>query len=138
MIGGRERRMLTFAAREAQILSVLPAAGEGGTSLAGFQRQLGWIAEARGARNDLMVGLRIPFGELAGLGESRRAAAERFAARTGMSPEDALGSPFALVGDLPSVADHLREIGERFGVSYVTVSEELAWQIAPVVAELGA
>jgi hypothetical protein len=54
----------------------------------------------------------------------------------GMTPEEALESPFVLVGDLARIKDHLIEVRERFGVTYVTVSEDLAWQIAPIVKEL--
>jgi probable F420-dependent oxidoreductase len=138
MIGGRGRRMLSMAAKEAQIISILAATSEGGNRLAGFEEQLSWIAEAGGReRNDLMVGIRIPFGQVVAPGESPRAVAERFASR-GMTPEDVLESPFVLVGDLARIKDHLAEIQERYGISYVTVSEDLAWQIAPVVRELSA
>jgi probable F420-dependent oxidoreductase len=137
MIGAREKRMITFAAKHAQILSVLSAAGEGGNRLAGFERQLGWIREAGGfERDDLMVGLRIPFGELAAPGESAHAAAERYGARLSMPADDVLDSPFMLVGDLPRIRDHLVEIRERFGVSYITLSEDFAWQLAPIIEDL--
>lgn len=137
MIGARERRMLTMAAREAQIVSILAATSEGGNRLAGFERQLGWIEKAGGRlRDDLQVGIRIPFGEIAGPGESTRDVAERLGARLGMAPDELLASPFFLVGEPSRVKDHLVEITERYGISYITVSEGLAWQLSPVVAEL--
>jgi alkanesulfonate monooxygenase SsuD/methylene tetrahydromethanopterin reductase-like flavin-dependent oxidoreductase (luciferase family) len=137
MIGARERRMLSFAAREAQIISVLAATGEGGNRLAGFEQQLRWIDEAGGAsRSDLLLGIRIPFGELVAPGGSSEAAAERWGGRMGMTAAEVLTSPFLLVGDLSRIKDHLVEIAERFGVSYVTVSEDLAWQVAPIIEDL--
>jgi probable F420-dependent oxidoreductase len=139
MIGARGRRMLSFAARQAQIVSVLAAPTEGGSRLAGFRQQLAWIEKAGGAdRTDLVLGVRMPLGELAANGESWRAPAERVAQRTGMSVDDVIESPFAVVGDLPSIKDKLLSIHERFGVSYFTISEELAWQIGPIVTELKA
>jgi probable F420-dependent oxidoreductase len=137
IIGGRGRRVLSLAAREAQIVSILPAASPGGNSLAGFERQLEWIRQAGGlARPDLMVGLRIPQGEITGAGQSRRETAARFAESRGLSTDEVLGSPFCLVGDLSSVNDHLVELHERYGVAYVTLSEDLGWQVAPLVREL--
>ena len=63
MIGGRGRRMLTYAAQEAQIVSMLPVASAVGNRLTGFKQQLEWIAEAGGTkRDDLSLGLRVPFG----------------------------------------------------------------------------
>jgi probable F420-dependent oxidoreductase len=139
MIGARGRRMLTMAAREAQIVSILAAPGEAGNRLGGFEQQLSWIAEARGAdRDDLVVGIRIPFGEVAGSGESSGTVAARFGPRVGLTADEVLESPFFVVGTLGDIAEHLREIQRRYGVSYVTLSEDLAWQIGPIVRELGA
>jgi probable F420-dependent oxidoreductase len=139
MIGARAKRMLTMAAREAQLVSILAATSEGGNQLAGFERQLRWIEEAGGRRrDDLVVGIRVVWGQVAGPGESTRSAAEALAARVGMSPEDVLASPFFAVGELPRIKDHLLEVEARYGTPYMTVSEDLAWQIAPVVEELSA
>jgi hypothetical protein len=55
-----------------------------------------------------------------------------------MSVADVLESPFGLVGDLSAIRDHLTAVRERYGVTYFTVSEDLAWEIAPLVAELSA
>jgi probable F420-dependent oxidoreductase len=81
MIGGRGKRMLTVAAKRAQIISILAAAGEGGNRLAGFEQQLGWTADAGGhTRSDLVIGIRVPFGQLAASGESTRGVAARVGA----------------------------------------------------------
>jgi probable F420-dependent oxidoreductase len=137
MIGGRGRRMLTYAAQEAQIVSILPVTVPGGNSLAGFQRQLGWIADAGGTeRDDLSLGIRVPFGALTGPGESTEAVAERIGSGMGITAEEVLESPFMLVGDLARMKDHLVGLQERYGVSYITLSEGLAWEIASIVADL--
>jgi probable F420-dependent oxidoreductase len=137
MIGARNRRMLTIAAREAQIVSVLAQPKPGGNSLAGFEQQLAWIDEAGGRqRPDLVLGLRIPFGQVAAAGQSGAEVLEQFAARLGMPADDVRTSPFSAVGDTEMVRDHLVELAERYGIGYITVSEDLGWAIAPVVAEL--
>ncbi len=137
MIGGRGRRMLTYAAQEAQIVSMLPVASAVGNRLTGFKQQLEWIAEAGGTkRDDLSLGLRVPFGALAGPGESTQAVAERIGGGIGMTADEVLESPFMLVGDLARMKDHLVGLQELYGISYVTLSEDLAWEIAPLVAGL--
>lgn len=138
MIGGRGKRMLSFAAREAQIVSILAAPGQAGSRLAGFEEQLGWIEEAGGRqRGDLLLGIRIPMGRVVQPGESGLSVAEEYAGQVGMSVGDLLASPFAVVGDLPMIRDHLVEVAETYGTRYMTLSEEQAWAIAPIVAELG-
>ena len=137
MIGGRGKRMLSFAARHAQIVSVLAGTSAGGSSVAAFEEQLQWIEDAGGrARTDLMVGIRVPFGAAALEGESTRDVAERFGAMGRMSADDAIASPFVLVGDHAAIVDQVVEVQERYGVSYITVSEGFGWQIGPVLEQL--
>jgi probable F420-dependent oxidoreductase len=137
IVGVRGRRMLTLAAREAQIVSILARTAPGANSLAGFEQQLQWIREAEGfGRDDLEIGLRIPFGEIAGPGETSRAAIDRFAAARGMAADELERSPFCLIGDLARIRDHLVRIHEQYGVSYFTMSEDLGWQVAPLLAGL--
>jgi hypothetical protein len=64
--------------------------------------------------------------------------AERVATASGMGIDDILTSPFGMVGDPAAIRDHFVEIHERYGISYFTLNEELAGQIAPVIAELSA
>jgi probable F420-dependent oxidoreductase len=139
MIGGRGKRMLKMAAREAQIISILAATSEGGNKLAGFEQQLAWIAEAGAdAREDLMLGVRVlPFGEISET-TARRTLAERLGADRGLSADEVLASPFFAVGDPSSVRDHFLEISERYGITYFTVSDASAWKLAPIIGELSA
>ena len=139
MLGGGGRRMLTYAARHAQIVSLIVRHhGDSDARLAAFEEQLAWVEEAGGReRDDLTVGIRILFGAVGAPGETRRAVAERVAGNgSRITADDVLASPFALVGDLPAVRDHLLGLHDRYGVSYFTVSEDLAWQVAPLVGEL--
>jgi probable F420-dependent oxidoreductase len=138
MIGGAGKRMLNFAAREANIISVLVnLSGGADIRRRAFEQQLRWIVEAGGTqRDDLMLGVRVLFGEVLAAGRDRGEAAVALGSDRGMSVAETLESPFGLVGDLSAIKDHVLDIHARYGISYFTVSEDLAWQIAPVVAEL--
>jgi probable F420-dependent oxidoreductase len=137
MIGAREKRIVGFAARQAQIINIIGTMGEGGNRLEKFEQQLRWVDEAGGrARDDFVLGVRVYAGAVAEPGQSGRDVAERFAAQAGMPVEAALASPFIIVGDVAMVRDQIIEVAERYGVGYVTVSENLAWPIAEVVGEL--
>ena len=59
-----------------------------------------------------------------------------FAATIGMPLEEALGSPFMVIGDLSMIRDHLLEVTARYGTPYITLSEDQAWDLAPLVEEL--
>jgi probable F420-dependent oxidoreductase len=135
MIGARGKRMLTWAARHAQMVNILMVPS-GADALAGFAQQLAWVDEARGDRDDLVIGVRIPFGELCASGENARTVAGRWADRFGITPHDVLRSPFMLVGELARMTDHLLELRQRYGITHVTLSEDFAWQVAPIVADL--
>jgi probable F420-dependent oxidoreductase len=137
MMGVRGPRMLRLAARHAQIISVLFSDAPGGKSRAAFEEQLQVVTDA-GARerDDVQLGIRIPLGLITGPGESADGAAATLGARVGMSAEEVLDSPYAVVGDPARVRDGLVELAERYGITYVTLSGDLAWQLAPVVDEL--
>jgi hypothetical protein len=68
--------------------------------------------------------------------DDRRAAAGQAAARFGLSEEEVLASPHALIGSPDQIAADLRQRRERFGISYVAVPEFFAEAFAPVVALL--
>lgn len=145
MLGGGGRRMLSFAAREAQIISILTQmSGTADTRRTAFEEQLGWIREAGGyEREDLTIGVRVLFGAVAQEGESRREAAERATGPTGaraaggLTVDELLESPFGLIGSTAELVDHVRGVHERYGITYFTVSEPLAWELGPLIAALG-
>ncbi len=138
MIGAGGKRMLTMAVQRAQIISLIARIG-GSTDRRSstLEQQLQWIADAGGRdRDDLAIGVRVFFGEIAEAGEPRRAVAERVAAAWSMDVDDVLTSPYGLVGDPVAVRDHVQEISERYGISYFTLNEELAWGASAVIGEL--
>ncbi|MET0146125.1 MAG: TIGR03621 family F420-dependent LLM class oxidoreductase [Ilumatobacteraceae bacterium] len=138
MIGAGGRRMLTMAAQQADIISLIVQLGDtADRRRAAFEQQLRWIDEAGGRdRDDLTIGVRIFFGEIGAAGTSRRTVAERVASVHGMEIADVLASPFGLVGDPVAARDHLQEVHERYGINYFTLNEDLAWNAGPILADL--
>jgi probable F420-dependent oxidoreductase len=146
LIGGGGRRMLSLAAREADIVSVNPLTTADGrldltsTTEAYADQRLAWIKEAAGARLDaleiniLVTGL--------GIGRDRRAIIEKQASKWGLTPDDAtldvwLTSPHMLFGTESEIVDTLQMRRERFGISYITIfGEEHLESFAPIVARL--
>ena len=127
-----------MAVQRAQIISLIARIG-GSTDRRSstLEQQLQWIDDA-GGRVPRRPGDRraVFFGEIAEAGEPRRAVAERVAAAWSMDVDDVLTSPYGLVGDPVAVRDHVQEISERYGISYFTLNEELAWGAGAVIGEL--
>jgi probable F420-dependent oxidoreductase len=144
MIGGGGKRMLTRAARRADIIStIVMLRGDADKRRAAFEQQLGWIADATPARPVDLPRARLGVRVFAGAvctpgGESAEGAADRLAGFLRMDPADALTSPFLMIGEPSRIRDHFVEIHERYGVSYFTLNEDLARQIPDVIAELSA
>jgi len=129
MLGGGGRRMLTLAARVADIVGIVTAnpggvAGglaESGT-LAATEQKVGWIREAAGARfADLELNVRVW-------------AAEADAAAT--LGTEAAESPHVMLASDAAMADKLLRLRDATGISYVTVSVRFLDEFAPVLARL--
>ena len=142
LLAGGGRKMLTLAAREADIVGVnldLAAGvidariGASSTHDATIEK-LGWIREAAGARFDrLELHVRT---QVAMLHDNPRELAEALGPALGLTAEDALRSPHALVGTVDSIVDTLLERRERYGFSYICWHDDAIDTLAPVVARL--
>lgn len=142
LIGGGGPRMLREAGRYADIVGVNSNLRSGvfGTDAIGdgtaenVDQKMGWVAEGAGDRFDeIELQARVHFVVFAG---DRAGTAEFMASAVGLTGEQALGSPFALIGDVDSMVDDLLSRRERFGFSYLTVGLEVLDEFAPVVARL--
>ena len=143
-IGAGGKRMLAFAAREADIVGVLNASVASGAlvsdpaamSPARLAEKVGWVREAAGAR---FAGLELSAIVSVVLAEERRAAAERFAAAQGwhgVGADEVLAMPSVFIGTVDRIAEEMRERREQYGFSYYVVSDEDPAAFAPVVAQL--
>ncbi len=142
LIGGGGRRMLTIAAREADIVNVNFDLRDGRVSRrvarSGFAEstveKLGWIKEAAGDRfEDIELGA---WTFMANVTEGREEVAAAIATGFGAEARDVLDMPHFLIGTVDELVDDLRARRERYGFSFVVVPGEAAEAFAPVVQRL--
>ena len=142
LLGGGGKRMLSLAARRADIVGinvnlakgVIDADVEADGTAARTDRKLEWIRSAAGARMaDLELQVRV---HLVVPTDDRDAVAEAFAPGFGLTPAEALETPHALVGTTEEICADLLARRERWGISYIGVSLDALDAMAPVVARL--
>jgi len=143
-IGGGGRRLLSFAAREADIVGFAAKALPGGgldvldITAGAARRKLGWVREAAaGASRSPALNVLVFVLEVT---DDRRGAAERHAAGLpGLTAEEVLESPHVLIGTPAQMAEDLRRRRDEYGFSYVVLNsavEAHLEEFAPVVALL--
>jgi probable F420-dependent oxidoreductase len=142
LVGGAQRRLLTFAGRVADIVSISPglaarAFGPYEASMgveANTDHQVGWVRAGAGDRFDeveLSV-VAMP----ARVTDRPREAAEQVAPNIGLTPDEALRSVHVLLGSVGEICDTLEARRERWGISNVVIPWQFADAFAPVVARL--
>ena len=142
IVGGGGKRVLSTAARLADIVGVNPNVGEGkigpeaiaSMSADATEEKLGWVRAAAGDRyDDLEISI-LKFVTI--VTDARDAVADKVAGGMGMDAGTLLASPHTLVGSAQQIADELVEQRERWQGSYVTVQSDALESFAPVVAAL--
>jgi probable F420-dependent oxidoreductase len=142
LVGGGGKRVLSIAAREANIVGINFNLEQGAVNRTTMQtggagstdEKIGWIRAAAGSRFDelelnVTVFVAIVTDDQAGM-------AERVAPGFGMSPAEVLDSPHALIGSVDQIVETLQARRERYGISYVAFSGDGFDRLAPVVARL--
>jgi probable F420-dependent oxidoreductase len=139
LIGGGGRRVVSYAAREAQIIGLDPRAfREGGhdqsdVTEAAFDAKIGWIREAAGDRwTDLEINV-IVFGVDPQYG---RRSGPSPALRHPISEDEMARSPHYLLGETDEMTDQLVARRERWGINYLAVKPAHMDVLAPVIARL--
>jgi probable F420-dependent oxidoreductase len=142
LIGGGGRRLLTIAAREADIVGIngtLAAGVVGPEAIASMTREavagkLALVREAAGARfADIEMNIRV---FMLRVTDDAGAELEAIAGFLSVPPAMVAESPFALIGTPAAIAETLRQRREQLGFSYVIVGGEDIDAFAPVVAAL--
>ena len=142
IIGGGGKRVLSFAAQHADIVSINVnlREGTGGVETAAdatperTRKKVAWVKEAAGDRFadielNSLIGFVLVTDDGAGL-------AGQMAPAFGIEPDDALHVPLALIGTLDEMVDELRWRREEYGISYWSIESD-AWEtLGPVVATL--
>jgi probable F420-dependent oxidoreductase len=141
-IGAGGPRMLALAAREADVIGLVPTMlGADGrfrmeqcTSSA-VAAQLDLIRRAAPERFPNLE-FNILLQRLVVTDDTRRASEELSREWTPLTPAEVLDTPCLLLGTIDTIVDALRERRERLGISYLVVFERDMEAFAPVVARL--
>ncbi len=142
LIGGGGPRFLRLAGKHADIVGINPNLSAGAitpeigvdATAERYEEKLSWVKEGAGDRfDDIELQIRAFFVIVT---DDRMANAEALASGVGLTVEQGMQSPLALVGTPAQIADDLRQRRERFGFSYMVVGQDQYEAFAPVVAEL--
>lgn len=143
LIGGNGLKLLSLAAREADIVGFTGLGfprGGAQVDVAGFKpaavdERVRWVRSEAGERFDQLE-LHALVQQVVVTDDARQAAAEIAAQRPEVDVDDVLNTPYCLVGTAEQMVEALRARRERWGLSYYSVREPMADDLAPVVARL--
>lgn len=148
LLGGGSKRILSFAAREANIVGINPrTTAEGGLDFSSItpeatEQKIAWVREAAGARfRDLELNILVfPI-----VTDQRRQVTEQMLREFEMPTDEEniawmLASPSFLFGTVNQIVEDLQARRQRFGLSYIAVGEyfqaDVMERFAPVIARL--
>jgi hypothetical protein len=142
MIGGGARRILTFAGREADIVSlnfnmcagVVGPDGVQSSTAEQTDQKLDWVREGAGDRFESLE-LEIAANFMAAT-DDPQGVAETLGAQFGLAPAVMRHHPNALLGSVGEICDELEGRRERYGITYVTVADRHREAFAPIVERL--
>ena len=136
MIGGRQKRMISLAAREADIVSIsmLDRRTPDGPPVPTFAEKVGWVKDAAGERFGA-IEIHANSGGTT-VTDNQQAALEAVATRQQIPVEDVLKSPANLIGSVDAIVDQLLQWRETCHVSYFVLQARTMDEFAPVIAKL--
>ena len=142
VIGGGGKRVLSIAAREADIIGVNPNLRSGyvGPEVAAsatgpiYRERLQWIRDAAGDRFDDLELQCLTF--MVSITEDSQSMYESIAPMFGLTPDQARDVPIALAGTVPEMVDVLQKRREEYGFTYIVVHEPEMEEFGAVVAQL--
>ena len=142
VIGGGGKKVLSVAAREADIIGVNPNlnAGYVGPEVAAsskgdlYRERIQWIRDAAGDRFDDLELQCLTF--MVQFTDDRQQAYENLAPLFGLTAQEAMDVPIALAGTVDEIVETLQQRREEYGFSYVVVHEPEMEQFGEVVAKL--
>ena len=125
LIGGSQRQLLSYAAREADIVALW---GGVKNDFALLEQQIGWIRAAAGSRLDeLQINIIVYGPQTIGVGRREATAAALAELRGGpiaflapASEEALLASPYFLFGTVDEAVEALQQLRGQYGISHVT------------------
>ena len=141
LIGGGGPRVLSIAAREADIVGIntnmkagTMASGAADATADAVESKVARVRETAGDRFDALELHVMSFAVM--VTDDRDGTSEMVAGMLGLTPADLADSPYVLIGTTGQIADDLRSDRDRWGISYYSVMADSVEAFAPVVAEL--
>jgi probable F420-dependent oxidoreductase len=142
LVGGGGKRVLTIAARDADIVGIngnLAAGAIGPEAIAtmtaeAVDQKIGTVTTAAGSRlAELELNIRV---FMVRVTDDRQTAVQQIADFVQVDPAMVVESPFTLIGTPAQMVEDLLHRRERWGFSYIIVGGDDVESFAPVVAEL--
>ena len=142
LIGGGGQKVLSLAARQADIVGINPkivARTLNPRSMATVaadvvDEKVRWVKEAAGDRYDqLELQLQV---FVTVVTDDPMPVAEKLSTAFGLPPEVVLSAPYFQIGSVAQITDNLRELRERWDISYIAFQGDATTAMAPVVAKL--
>ena len=141
LIGGGGEQILSFAAQEADIVSVFIRSMPDGSGFdvtemtaAAYQQKTDLVRRvAREAGRDPELNVLLQYFEVT---NDRVPVAQEHAREYGTDSTDLLALPFELFGTMDQIVEDLDERRARFGISYITVFDKHMRAFAPIIERL--
>jgi probable F420-dependent oxidoreductase len=154
LVGAGGRRMLSIAAREANIIGIQTAApvnplaisnrsagrrvgsDPSGLLAENIAEKIGWIRHEAGARFDA---IELSIVSSVVIAENRREAAEQLMRQRewdGISVDRVLEMPSMFIGSVDQIVNEMQVRRERYGISYHVVRDSGIETLAPIVSRL--
>jgi probable F420-dependent oxidoreductase len=142
VVGGGGRRVLSLAARYADVVGVNPSLRSGALDATTarsavaerFDQRVGWVRDAAGDRFESLELQVLTF--LVAVGGDRDELARALAPGFGLSEDEARDVPVVLAGSVDEICEQLQERRARWGFSYWVVHDHELEAFAPVVERL--
>jgi probable F420-dependent oxidoreductase len=144
LIGAGGKRMLSLAAREADIIGILTTSTANGVlsrgpeprMAAAVAQQIAWIKDAAGERFDAIELSAVPTIVIAANRQQAAAACIRSRGWSGVTAEDVLAMPAIFIGSVKEIVAEMRARREQYGFSYYVISDGMMEAVAPIVERL--
>lgn len=142
LIGGGGRRVLSLAAREADIVGINPKLTSGAVDSSAARNgapevtdeKVRWVKEAAGDRYDDLELNMLVFAVV--VTDDRRGTVEMMAPLFDLDPDIVEEYPLAWIGSEDEIVESLQRRRDRWDVSYLVVQGEAMEAAAPIVARL--
>lgn len=142
LIGGGGKRVLSIAAREADIVGINPAIKSGNVdaasaadaTAAATDRKSAWVKEAAGERYDDLEINCLCFTVV--ITDEPQKMNELLAGVFAITPDEVSDVPHAMIGSVDGICEQLERRRERWGMSYFVVQGDAMETMAPIIAKL--